>query len=96
LNQEKAINEDVQVLNTDGKSTNNLQVNASAFYEYFLYLVEKIYLNNNNDNDNSINNTPIYYLLHAFNISYPNINLKFKTTKEIENIIKSLKPKNSH
>jgi hypothetical protein len=26
----------------------------------------------------------------------PNINLKFTTTKEIENIIKSLKPKNSH
>jgi hypothetical protein len=35
-------------------------------------------------------------LSHAFNISYPNIDLKFTTTKEIENIIKSLKPKNSH
>jgi hypothetical protein len=33
--------------------------------------------------------------LHAFNISYPNINLNFTTTKEIENIIKSIKPKNS-
>jgi hypothetical protein len=28
--------------------------------------------------------------------SYSNINLKFKTTKEIENIIGYLKPKNSH
>jgi hypothetical protein len=35
-------------------------------------------------------------LSHAFNISYPNINLKFTTAKEIEHVIKSLKPKNSH
>jgi Notch-like protein len=90
----KTINEDVQVLNIDGKSTNNPQAIAGVFNEYFLSLVGKIYLNSNN-NDNNINNNPIYYLSHAFNISYPNINLKF-TTKEIENIIKSLKPKNSH
>jgi hypothetical protein len=66
----KTINEDVQVLNVDGKSTNNPQAIASAFNEYFLSMVEKIYLNNNN-----INNNPIYYFSHAFNSSYPNINL---------------------
>jgi hypothetical protein len=59
----KTINEDVHVLNIDGKSTNNPQAIASAFNEYFLSLVEKIYSNNNNnDNDDSnINNNPIYY-----------------------------------
>jgi hypothetical protein len=41
-------------------------------------------------NNNNININPIYYLSHAFNNSFPNINLKFTTTKEIENIIKSL------
>jgi hypothetical protein len=92
----KTINEDVQGLNIDGKSTNSPQAIASAFNEYFLSLVEKIYLNNNNNNNNNIIINPIYYLSHAFNISYPNINLKFTTTKEIENIIKSLKSKNSH
>jgi hypothetical protein len=60
----KTINEDVQVLNIDGKCTNNPQAIASAFNEYFLSLVEKIYLNNNNNNDNdddnNINNNPIY------------------------------------
>jgi hypothetical protein len=91
----KTINEGVQVLNIDVKATNNPQAIESAFNEYFLSLVEKIYLSNNNNNNNNINNSPIYYLSHAFNISYPNINLKF-TTKETENIIKSLKPKNSH
>jgi hypothetical protein len=51
----KTINEDVQVLNIDGKSTNNPQSIASAFNEYFLSLVEKIYLNNNNNNNNNMN-----------------------------------------
>jgi hypothetical protein len=94
----KIINEDVQVLDIDGKSTNNPQAIASAFNEYFLSLVANIYLNNNNniDNDDNINNKPIYYLSHAFNTSYPNINLKFITTKEIQNITKSPKPKNAH
>jgi hypothetical protein len=39
----------VQVLNIDGKATNNPQAIASAFNKYFLSLVEKIYLNNNNN-----------------------------------------------
>jgi hypothetical protein len=55
-----------------------------------LSLVEKTYLNNNNNNNNHHHHHPIYYLSHAFNNSFPNINLKFTTTKEIENIIKSV------
>jgi hypothetical protein len=46
----KTINEDVQVLNIDGTSTKNPHSIASAFNEYFLSLVEKINLNNNNNN----------------------------------------------
>jgi hypothetical protein len=95
----KTINEDVQVLNIDGKSTTNPQAVASAFNGYFLSLVEKIYFNNNNNNnnnDNSINNNPMHYLSHAFNISCPNINLKFATTKEIENIINPLRPSGNY
>jgi hypothetical protein len=45
------------------------------------------YVNNNNDN-------PIH-LSHAFDNLFPNINLKLSTTKESENIIKSLKSKKS-
>jgi hypothetical protein len=48
----KTTNEDIQVLNIDGKSTSNPQAITSAFNEYFLSLVEKIYLNNNNNNTN--------------------------------------------
>jgi hypothetical protein len=70
----KTINEDVHVLNIDGKPTKNLQAVASAFNEYFLSLIEKIYVNNNNNN-------PIHYLSHACDNSSPNINLKFSATK---------------
>jgi hypothetical protein len=48
----KSFNEDLQVLNIDGKFTNNPRAIASACNEYFLSLVEKIYLNNNNNNNN--------------------------------------------
>jgi hypothetical protein len=87
----KTVNNDAQSLNIEGKSINNPQTIASAFNEHFLSLVEKTYSNNNNNNIN-----PIYYLSRAFSNSFPNINFKFSTTKEIENIIKSLKLKNSH
>ena len=40
--------------------------------------------------------TPIYYLLNAFNNSFPNIKVKFTTTQEIENNSKSPKPKNTY
>jgi hypothetical protein len=42
-------------------------------------------------------NTPIYYLLNAFNLnSPPNIKLKSTITQETKNFIKSLKPKNAY
>jgi hypothetical protein len=82
----KTINEDVQVLNIDEKSTNNPQAIVSAFNEYVPSLVKKIYLNNNNNGNNknnNNNNNPIHYLSHAFHSSFPNINVKFTTSKEI-------------
>jgi len=41
------------------------------------------------------NITPLHYLTPSFKNPFPNINLKSVSTKEIKNIIKSLKPKNS-
>ena len=40
--------------------------------------------------------TPIYYLLNAFNNSFPNTKVKSTTTREIENTSKSPKPKNTY
>jgi hypothetical protein len=61
---------------------------------------EKMNNNNNNNNsgnrDNNNRDTPVYYLLNAFNNSFPNIKLKSTTTQEIENVIKSVKSKNAY
>jgi len=49
------------------------------------------------ENFNSIDvNDPLNYLYNAFNKPIPAINLKMVTSKEIENAVKSLKPKGSH
>jgi hypothetical protein len=40
------------------------------------------------------NTTPGHYLIQSFMTPFPNINLKSVTSKEVENVIKSLKTKN--
>ena len=82
---------------------------ANAFNEYFLSLVQRKCVNvdydddNGNDsssnwdnNDNTYLCTPVLYLLNYFNNFFPNIKWKCTPTWEIENIIKSLKPKNTY
>jgi hypothetical protein len=41
------------------------------------------------------NTTLRHYLLQSFKTPFPNINLQFLSSREVENIIKSLKTKNS-
>jgi len=52
----------------------------------------------NNHNVNALSNyeNPISYLSRAFNQPFPTVNLKCVSSKEIEDITKSLKTKNSH
>ena len=45
--------------------------------------------------NNGDNITPLHYLTQSFKKPFPKIHLKTVSTKEINNIIKSLKPKNS-
>ncbi len=44
---------------------------------------------------NGDNVTPLHYLTQSFKKPFPKIHLKTVSTKETNNIIKSLKPKNS-
>lgn len=63
---------------------------------YFLSTAKNINTKHNEHSSHNIDNTtPHYYLLQSFKTPFPNINLKFSSSKEVENIIKSLKPKNS-
>ena len=75
---------------------NDHQEIANAFNKCFLTLAKSINTKQNElSSHNSHNTTPLHYLMQSFKNPFPNINLKSILTKEIENIIKSLKPKNS-
>jgi hypothetical protein len=65
---------------------------------YFLTIADKINTNNANAGHIIGSDTDKYsnYLSQAFTIPFPKIELNHTSTKETENIIKPLKPKNSN
>jgi Notch-like protein len=83
-------------LNIDGTSVTKHQEIAYELNKYFLSIARNINTKQNDLNFYKLDNTtPLHYLLQSFKTHFPNINLKFISSKEVENIIKSLKPKNS-
>ena len=88
--------EKINTLNIDGNSISGRQEIANAFNKYFLTIAKGINTKQNELGSHNVENTtPLHYLTQSFKNPFPNINLKSISTKEIENIIKSLKPKNS-
>ena len=59
-------------------------------------VAQNIHVNNHNVNALSNHENPISYLSRAFTYPFPTINFKCLSSKEIENITKSLKTKNSY
>ena len=73
------------------------QIIAVTFNKYFTTVAQDILeANTIYKNVAFINNNPLNYLFSAFNQSFPSINLKFVSTKEIEDITNCLKSKDSH
>ena len=70
---------------------------SEAFNNYFLTISENIIKNirSTKQNHDTFNN-PNYYLSNQPCRAFPNINFKNTSTKETENIIRSLKTKGSH
>ena len=64
--------------------------------KYFVSVAQNIYVNNHNANAPSNYENPVSHLSRAFNQPFPTINIKRVSSKEIEDITKSLKIKNSH
>jgi hypothetical protein len=72
---------------------------AEIFNKHFTSIAETIAANNNFNTSSTHNRhktTPICYLLHSFNCTFPSFKFKPLSTKDIRNIIKSLNTKNSH
>jgi len=79
-----------------GTSIKNSQEIVNIFNKYFLYLAKNINSTNaKQSNYNSDDTTPIDYLLQFFKNPFPSMKLKSLSTKDVDKIIKSLKPKNS-
>jgi len=88
--------ERIDNLYLDGNTISDCQEMANAFNKYFLNIAKSINSKQNKPSSHNPQNiTSLHYLMQSFKNPFPNINLKSTSTGEIENIIKSLKPKNS-
>jgi hypothetical protein len=88
--------EETNTLKIDGNTISDHQEIANAFNKYFLTVAENLHKKQNTlSSQNLDNTTPLHFLTQAFQHPFPNINLRSVPTKEIEKIIKFLKPKNS-
>jgi hypothetical protein len=84
----------MNMLNIKGKLSSNHQVIAEAFNNHFLSIAEEI---NKNSSNNERNDTTAKHLLsQSFKNPFPALKLNSVSTKEVENIIRSIKIKNSN
>ena len=75
----------------------NYRDSAEVFNKYFLTINENIIKNIRfNKQKHNTYNSPNYYLSNQPCTVFPNITFKNTSTKETENIIKSLKAKESY
>ena len=81
------------------KKITDQQTVAETFNDYFVAIAENVKRQRKNsfinDDNNSVDNH-IHFMEQAFNKPYPSMESKYTSTKEIEQIIKSLKTKNSY
>jgi hypothetical protein len=88
----------MQALNVQGKKIIDQQSIAETFNEYFVSLAERIRRQMRNThlhvNNNGVD-SHTHFIEQAFDNPFPNIECKYTTRKEREQIIKSLKTKNS-
>jgi len=88
--------ERIDNLYLDGNTISDCQETANAFNKYFLNIAKSINFEQHEPSSHNPENiTLLHYLMQSFKNPFQNINLKSTSTREIENIIKYLKPKNS-
>ena len=91
------ISDKINTLNGEGNLIKNCQEIINIFNNYFSSIAKNIILTHTNQsNYKPYDTTPLHYLFQSFKTPFPNINLKSSSTKDVENVIKSLKPKNSY
>jgi hypothetical protein len=88
---------DISFLNIKGTIIHNSQVTANTFNTYFSTVAQHIHTENfKNSNSGVSENNPLNYLYNAFKQLISSIKLKFVSPNEIEDVVSSLKTKDSH
>ena len=87
--------QNITSINVNGNISFSGQIIAETFHKYFVSVAQNIHVNNHNANAPSNHDNPISYLSRVFIQPFPTISLKRVSSKEIEDITKSLKIKNS-
>jgi len=69
----------VHPVNINGNLTNNQQMTANSFNNYFLTSTNSIIVNNRNDKigQSSSTNNPLNYMLQIFKHPFPNIKFNY-------------------
>jgi exonuclease III len=86
----------VTPMNLKTQSSSNLQDMANAFNNYFLSVADKLSVKNSPGQTFANNKDFLSYLQQNFCHPFPSIKLSNTNTFEMEKVIFSLKPKNSH
>jgi hypothetical protein len=93
----KSVHEDSLVLSVNGYITNNQQIIFNSCNDHFLSTTNRVNSKtSNNSYPDRINSILTEYLLQTCKNPFPNIKYNYRSKKEIENIMKSVKPTNSH
>lgn len=93
----KSVHEDIHVLIISGYLTNNQQIISNSCNDNFLSITIRVNSKtSNNSNPDRNDSIPTEYLLQTCMNPFPNIKYNYRSKKKIENIMKSIKPTNSH
>jgi hypothetical protein len=91
------VHEDIHVSNINGYLTNNQQIFSNSCNDNFLSTSVRVNSKTSNHcNPGRNNSIPAEYLLQTCKNPFPNIKYNYRSKTEIENIVKSVKPTNSH
>jgi len=87
---------DIAFININGTITHNSQVTANTFNTYFSTVAQHIHTENSKNLISVINeNNPLNFLYDVFKQLSSSIKLKFISPKETEDVVSSLKMKDS-
>jgi exonuclease III len=92
----KPTNHNITSINVNGNPTYNGQNIAETFNKHFVSIARDMLTTKLKINKTSNHTKPLKYLIRTFNHPFPQINIKYVSIIEVENIAKTLKVKYSH